>query len=72
MSSRHLASGDDVERGRAVLRLRAAIAERKSLDGREPTNPHLTPDPGSGRPPTEAETAVYHDGSPAGRAEHDE
>jgi hypothetical protein len=32
MSSRHLASGDDSERGRSVERLRAAVAERKRLD----------------------------------------
>jgi len=32
MSSRHLASGDDSERGRSVERLRAAVAERRRLD----------------------------------------
>lgn len=33
MSSRHLASGDDDERGKAVDRLRSAVAERKQVRG---------------------------------------
>jgi hypothetical protein len=36
MSSRHLASGDEDERGRAMQRLRAAVAERgRAQDARQ-------------------------------------
>jgi hypothetical protein len=38
MSSRHLASGDEDERGRAVRRLQAAVAERgRARDAQEPS-----------------------------------
>ena len=37
MSSRHLASRDDDERGRAVDRLRAAVAERREAQTRGTT-----------------------------------
>lgn len=37
MSSRHLASRDDDERGRSVDRLRAAVAERREAQTRSAT-----------------------------------